>query len=82
MDVREPAEAAEAPVPGLLAPHCVHVPLAAVLDGSHGLDPHAAGPVVLLCRTGARATQAAEHLRAKGFAAAAVLQGGLDAWRH
>lgn len=37
-------------------------------------------PVFLMCRSGKRATQAAEKLAAKGFTDIHVIQGGMTAW--
>ncbi|HMT08695.1 MAG TPA: rhodanese-like domain-containing protein [Pyrinomonadaceae bacterium] len=37
-------------------------------------------PVYLMCRSGNRATQAAEKLAAKGFTDIHVIQGGMTAW--
>ena len=37
-------------------------------------------PVYLLCKSGARATQAAEKLIAAGLASPVVVEGGTDAW--
>jgi rhodanese-related sulfurtransferase len=38
-------------------------------------------PVLVLCRTGNRARQAAERLRASGFREVSVIEGGLEAWK-
>ncbi|MCC6452359.1 MAG: rhodanese-like domain-containing protein, partial [Acidobacteria bacterium] len=37
-------------------------------------------PVYLMCRSGGRATQAAERLAAKGFTDIHVIKGGMQAW--
>lgn len=72
LDVREPDETATGVLPG-----AVEVPLAALLA-----DPSLAGsgPVVVVCKVGARAERAARALRAAGVEAS-VLSGGMDAWR-
>ena len=77
LDVRTPVEYAE-----------VHVPQArnepldklqpAILLGSGGLPKDQ--PVYLLCRSGLRATKAAEKLTKAGFAQAVVVDGGTLAW--
>lgn len=70
LDVREAHELESGSLRGIR-----HVPLARVLA-----DPAAiTGPVVVVCQVGARATRAAEALRAVGVEAA-VLTGGMDAW--
>ncbi len=71
VDVREPEETATGVIPGARL-----IPLARLLD-----DPAAAGPgpVVVVCRSGARAARAAQALRGAGFAAT-VLAGGMRAW--
>lgn len=73
LDVREHEEIAEGMIPG-----AHHLPLALVLA-----DPSAAGAghgmTVVVCRSGARAHQAAAAMRAVG-ADAVVLSGGMLAW--
>lgn len=68
LDVREPAEYAEHHLPGSL-----HVPLGQVLAGAEVPDDR---PVLVICRSGARAEVAAAALRARGLDAQA-LEGGL-----
>lgn len=70
LDVREPEEHATGMLPGALAR-----PLAGVLDDPAALG---AGPFVVICAAGVRATRAAEALIAVG-ARAVVLEGGLRA---
>lgn len=77
IDVRTPAEHAELHVPG------VHLmPLdrldATRLAGTNGFKKDA--PVYVLCRSGSRATQAAEKLEKEGFAQPCVVEGGTLAW--
>ncbi len=71
IDVREPSETAEGVIPGAVA-----IPLAELLE-----DPSLAGtgPVVVVCKVGARALRAARALQAAGIEAS-VLTGGMDAW--
>jgi len=75
LDVRTPAEFTEINVPGSLS-----VPL-------HALDPAKVREMMteksacyLLCRSGGRAQQAAEKLRAAGLGNIFVVEGGVDAW--
>lgn len=46
----------------------------------HAADIDHSKPVYLMCRSGNRATQAAERLAAKGFADIHVIKGGMQAW--
>lgn len=68
LDVREPAEFAEGHLPGSL-----NLPLAAVLAGEEVADDR---PVLVVCRSGARASVAAAALAARGHRVQ-VLEGGL-----
>ncbi len=73
VDVREYPEFAEAHLVGSQL-----IPL-----GELRADPkcvQASGEVLLLCRTGRRALEAAELLRAAGGVDPVVIDGGLDAW--
>ncbi len=72
LDVREPEEHATGMAPGAVA-----APLAGVLADPAALG---AGPFVVVCEGGVRATRAAEALIAAG-AEASVLDGGMRAWR-
>jgi rhodanese-related sulfurtransferase len=45
-----------------------------------GLGAKAGKPVYLLCKSGARATKAAEKFLSGGFGSAVVVEGGTDAW--
>ena len=71
LDVREPHETAAGMLPG-----AVTVPLAALLSDTSLAGP---GPVVVVCKVGARAERAARALRDAGIEAS-VLAGGMDAW--
>jgi len=77
LDVRTPVEYAEVHVPGAR-----NLPL-------NALDPKAlllageipeATPVYLLCRSGGRASKAAEKFAQAGLANAVVVEGGTQAW--
>jgi rhodanese-related sulfurtransferase len=77
LDVRTPAEHSEVHVPG------VHlVPLdrldCASLASTDGFSKER--PVFILCRSGARAKQAAEKLESAGFSNCNVVEGGTMAW--
>lgn len=77
LDVRTPAEHAEMHVPG------VHLlPLdrldADHLAGTEGFSKNA--PVYLLCKSGGRATQAAEKLEKSGFTQCCVVESGTQTW--
>ncbi len=71
IDVRTPVEFAE-----------MHVPQARSepLDGFNAGAVAKDKPVYLLCRSGQRATKAAEQLAAVGHSAALVVEGGTLAW--
>lgn len=73
VDVREAAELDAIQVGGAL-----HAPLSRLEHGAKALDPHR--PIYLLCRSGARARQAAKRLAALGCQDLRVIQGGIEAW--
>lgn len=70
IDVREPSEVAEGTLPGT-----VNIPLGDLPERVGELDP--AQPVVVLCRSGGRSTQACEFLTASGFTDVVNLAGGM-----
>ena len=74
IDVREPAEAAQASIPGARL-----VPLGRVMDGSGVADIPRDREVVVHCAVGGRSQVAAEVLRAAGIPAT-NLTGGIQAW--
>lgn len=77
LDVRTPAEHAEMHVPG------VHLMPLDRLDTERLLNADGfskGAPVYLLCKSGGRATQAAEKLEKGGFAHCCVVEGGTQAW--
>jgi rhodanese-related sulfurtransferase len=61
------------------------LPRATLLPLSTLAPDHIAGgrdaPVLVLCRTGNRAAQAAQRLCAAGFTQVSVIEGGLEAWK-
>lgn len=73
VDVREFAEYDAERVAGARL-----APLSALDEGLGGVDPER--PVYLMCRSGKRASQAAERLAARGFKDLRVIDGGLQAW--
>ncbi len=80
IDVSEPDEFAAAHAGGAR-----NVPLS-VLTGTTDpikqLPTNKALPVVLMCKSGARASRAAGILRKQGYANVVALSGGLAAWRE
>lgn len=73
IDVRTPVEFAEVHVPQARS-----VPLDELKPGSLQLPK--GQPVYLLCRSGQRATKAAEKLAKEGFSQPVVVEGGTLAW--
>lgn len=73
IDVREPVEYRSGAIPNMK-----NLPLSDINSWVHQMDKHK--PVYLVCRSGNRATQAAEKLEAKGCDVC-VVEGGLDAWK-
>lgn len=76
VDVGEPDEYAAGHVAGSR-----NVPLAS-LDSGAQLPSNKALPLILVCRSGARATRAAATLRKLGYENARPLAGGLAAWKE
>lgn len=75
LDVRTPGEFGAAHIPG-----SHNAPLDLLSEHAPDILAAAGGPVVLVCRSGARARQAEERLRAAGLPRLHVLDGGLAAW--
>lgn len=73
IDVRTPVEFAEIHVP-----QARNIPLDELKPGSLQLSKDQ--PVYLLCRSGQRATKAAEKIMREGFMQAIVIEGGTLAW--
>ncbi|HJL89348.1 MAG TPA: rhodanese-like domain-containing protein [Acidimicrobiales bacterium] len=76
VDVRTSAEYETRHIAG-----SVHLPLD-LLAGRCEQFAEAIGPIVLVCESGQRATQAGERLAAAGCRTASVLDGGVIAWNE
>lgn len=75
VDVREGFEYESEKIPG-----CYHSPLSTLNETSlKDLDKNK--PVYLVCKSGTRASLAAEKLKNYGFQEIYVMEGGLNAWR-
>ncbi|HEX4510710.1 MAG TPA: rhodanese-like domain-containing protein [Burkholderiaceae bacterium] len=75
IDVREPGEFAAAHVAGSR-----NIPLGRI-DVAQELPKNKALPLVLVCASGNRSARAARALKARGYARAVVLTGGLAEWK-
>lgn len=75
LDVRSPVEFAAMHIPG-----SYNVPLDLLREHRDEVAGYMGGDVVLVCRSGARATQAERALAAAGLANVHVLAGGIVAW--
>jgi rhodanese-related sulfurtransferase len=75
IDVRTPAEFASGHIRG-----SYNVPLPDLAEHRQELTSTAAGPVVLICRSGRRADTASTQLQAAGLDDLHVLAGGVDGW--
>jgi len=76
IDVRTPAEFETAHIPG-----AYNVPLDLLREHRTELRAHLDEDVVLVCRSGARATQAGQTLAGAGLPHVKVLTGGILAWQ-
>ncbi|MET8910100.1 rhodanese-like domain-containing protein [Micromonospora sp. NPDC004551] len=76
LDVRTPAEFETVHIPG-----AYNVPLDLLKEHREELRNHLAEDVVLICRSGARATQAGQTLAGVGLPNLKVLDGGMLAWQ-
>ncbi|MFG3700925.1 rhodanese-like domain-containing protein [Micromonospora sp. NPDC047620] len=76
LDVRTPAEFETAHIPG-----AYNVPLDMLKEHREELRNHLDEDVVLICRSGARATQAEQALTGAGLPNLKVLGGGMLAWQ-
>lgn len=74
IDVREYPEFAAGHVPGAEL-----IPLSEIPGRCRSMDPQK--PILLLCKGGRRAAQAAAILETAGFSDVTVLEGGTDAWK-
>ena len=77
LDVRTPAEHAEIHVPGVVLSPLDRLD-ATQLAGANGFAKDQ--PLYIFCRSGVRATQAAERLEKGGFTQCCVVDGGTMAW--
>ncbi|MEV0724303.1 rhodanese-like domain-containing protein [Micromonospora purpureochromogenes] len=76
LDVRTPAEFETSHIPG-----AYNVPLDLLKEHREELRNHLDEDVVLICRSGARATQAEQALAGVGLPNLKVLNGGMLAWQ-
>ncbi|MET7709578.1 rhodanese-like domain-containing protein [Micromonospora sp. NPDC005413] len=76
LDVRTPAEFETSHIPG-----SYNVPLDLLKEHREELRNHLDEDVVLVCRSGARATQAEQTLAGVGLPNLTVLDGGIMAWQ-
>lgn len=75
LDVRTPGEFESAHIAG-----AYNVPLDLLREHRDEIIKHLDEDVVLVCRSGQRATQAEETLRTAGFTNVHILDGGITAW--
>jgi rhodanese-related sulfurtransferase len=75
LDVRTPAEFESAHIPG-----SYNVPLDTLGEHTDELSRHIREPLMLVCRSGNRATTACERLAASGMPNLHVLDGGIQSW--
>ncbi|MCX2935006.1 rhodanese-like domain-containing protein [Mycobacterium sp. CVI_P3] len=75
LDVRTPGEFETVHIPG-----AYNVPLDLLREHRDEIRNHLTEQVVLVCRSGQRAAQAEEALRAAGLANVHILEGGMNAW--
>lgn len=75
LDVRTPGEFESAHIPG-----AYNVPLDLLREHRDEIIEHLHEDVVLVCRSGRRATQAEEALRTAGLSNVHILEGGISAW--
>lgn len=75
LDVRSPAE-----FEGIHIPGAYNVPLDTLGEHAQDIQRHVEDPVVLVCRSGMRASQAEQRLAAAGMSNVKVLDGGMMAW--
>ena len=77
LDVRSPAEFEAVHIPG-----AYNVPLDTLGEHADDIQRHVEELVVLVCRSGMRASQAEQRLAAAGMANVRVLEGGMMAWER
>lgn len=76
VDVRTPGEFAAGHITG-----SYNVPLPTLAEHQSELQQPGVGPVVLVCKSGRRATAGQTALRTAGLVEVHVLDGGMDAWQ-
>jgi rhodanese-related sulfurtransferase len=77
LDVRSPGEFGGTHIPG-----SYNVPLDTLGEHAAQIQRHVEHPVVLVCRSGMRASQAEQKLAAAGMSNVFVLEGGMVAWER
>ena len=77
LDVRSPAEYEGVHIPG-----AYNVPLDTLGEHAEDIQRHVEEPVVLVCRSGMRASQAEQRLAGAGMGNVKVLEGGMLAWEQ
>lgn len=77
LDVRSPAEFEGVHIPG-----AYNVPLDTLGEHAEDIQRHVEEPVVLVCRSGMRASQAEQRLAGAGMGNVKVLEGGMLAWEQ
>lgn len=77
LDVRSPAEFESVHIPG-----AYNVPLDTLGEHADDIQRHVEELVVLVCRSGMRASQAEQRLAAAGMGNVRVLEGGMMAWER
>lgn len=77
LDVRSPAEFEGVHIPG-----AYNVPLDTLGEHAEDIQRHVDEPVILVCRSGMRASQAEQRLAASGMGNVKVLEGGMMAWER
>lgn len=77
LDVRSPAE-----FDGVHIPGAYNVPLDTLGEHAEDIQRHVDEPVVLVCRSGMRASQAEQRLAGAGMGNVKVLEGGMMAWER
>jgi rhodanese-related sulfurtransferase len=77
LDVREKGDYAAGHIT-----HARQIPEAQLADRMKELDKYKSRPIVVCCRTGARASVVSATLRKQGFPEAFALRGGVTAWQQ
>jgi rhodanese-related sulfurtransferase len=77
VDVREPNE-----FKGGHIPNARNIPAGQITERGKELDKLKSKPLLLVCQTGNRSTQACAGLVTGGFAQAVALSGGMAAWQQ